>query len=133
MPIRKVSGGFKWGDHGKVYPTHEQAVKQAQAAYSNGYKGYAEGGKVTEDNMNELINKYLKRALEDEISGAKSDVLDTILDRSHADADDEEEKNAEDVVVEDDTQDEPAEHDATDNDSELQKKINKYLESKRSK
>jgi uncharacterized protein len=38
MPIRKVSGGFKWGQHGHVYPTREGAAKQAQAAYANGYR-----------------------------------------------------------------------------------------------
>ena len=31
--------GFKWGYHGHCYPTREQAAKQAQAAYANGYLG----------------------------------------------------------------------------------------------
>lgn len=39
MPIRKVKGGYKWGDSGKVYPTKKQDQKQAEAAYANGYKG----------------------------------------------------------------------------------------------
>lgn len=39
MPIRKVKGGYKWGGHGKVYPTKGQAAKQARAAYAHGYKG----------------------------------------------------------------------------------------------
>ncbi len=39
MPIKKVSGGFKWGNKGKTYSNREGAVKQAQAAYANGYKG----------------------------------------------------------------------------------------------
>lgn len=39
MPIRKVSGGYKWGSSGKVYPTRAGAVRQAQAAYASGYKG----------------------------------------------------------------------------------------------
>lgn len=38
MPIRKVSGGYKWGSKGKTYPTREGAEKQAQAAYASGYK-----------------------------------------------------------------------------------------------
>ena len=44
MPIRKVNGGYKWGDSGKVYPTRKQAEKQAAAAYASGYKGYSQGG-----------------------------------------------------------------------------------------
>lgn len=40
MPIKKLkSGGFRWGSHGKVYRTKSGAVKQARAAYANGYKG----------------------------------------------------------------------------------------------
>lgn len=38
MPIRKVKGGYQWGKGGKVYPTREQAEKQASAAYASGYK-----------------------------------------------------------------------------------------------
>lgn len=38
MPIHKVKGGYKWGNHGKVYPTRKQAEEQAAAAYANGYK-----------------------------------------------------------------------------------------------
>ena len=33
----KVQGGYKWGNHGKVYKTRAEAAKQAQAAHSNGY------------------------------------------------------------------------------------------------
>lgn len=39
MPVHKVKGGWKWGGHGKVYPTKAQAEKQGRAAYANGYKG----------------------------------------------------------------------------------------------
>lgn len=39
MPIHKVSGGYKWGQHGKVYKSRKGAAKQAAAAYANGYKG----------------------------------------------------------------------------------------------
>jgi hypothetical protein len=38
MPIRKVTGGYKWGSSGKVYPTRKQAEEQAKAAYASGYK-----------------------------------------------------------------------------------------------
>ena len=38
MPIRKVSGGYKWGSSGKVYPTRAGAERQARAAYASGYK-----------------------------------------------------------------------------------------------
>ena len=39
MPVRKVKGGYKWGDKGKKYPTKKQARKQERAAYASGYKG----------------------------------------------------------------------------------------------
>lgn len=48
MPIQEVNGGYRWGKSGKVYPTKAQAAKQARAAYASGYKGYAEGGPVTQ-------------------------------------------------------------------------------------
>lgn len=38
MPVRKVPGGYQWGNHGKVYPDKVSAEKQGQAAYANGYK-----------------------------------------------------------------------------------------------
>lgn len=31
MPTRKVKGGYKWGEKGKVYPTKKQADKQGAA------------------------------------------------------------------------------------------------------
>jgi len=31
MPVRKVKGGYKWGDKGKVYPSKDQALKQGRA------------------------------------------------------------------------------------------------------
>lgn len=46
MPIRKVNGGYKWGDSGKVYPTRKQAEKQAAAAYASGYKKMNKGGLI---------------------------------------------------------------------------------------
>jgi hypothetical protein len=39
MPIRKVSGGYKWGSSGKVYKARAGAERQAAAAYASGYKG----------------------------------------------------------------------------------------------
>jgi hypothetical protein len=39
MPVHKVSGGYKWGSHGKVFPTKHQAEQQGKAAYASGYKG----------------------------------------------------------------------------------------------
>ena len=39
MPIHKVSGGWRWGNHGKIYPNQEGAEKQAAAAHANGFTG----------------------------------------------------------------------------------------------
>lgn len=42
MPVRKVSGGYQWGHHGKVYKgkgAKAKATAQGRAAYANGYKG----------------------------------------------------------------------------------------------
>lgn len=38
MPVRKVKGGYKWGESGKVYPTRSQAEAQGRAVYASGYK-----------------------------------------------------------------------------------------------
>ena len=38
MPIQRVPGGFRWGSHGKVYPTKAQAEAQGRAAYAAGYR-----------------------------------------------------------------------------------------------
>lgn len=40
MPIKKVKGGWKWGNHGKIYPTREGAEKQAAAAHAAGYHSF---------------------------------------------------------------------------------------------
>jgi hypothetical protein len=37
MPTVKVKGGWRWGQHGTVYPTKEQADKQGRAARAAGY------------------------------------------------------------------------------------------------
>lgn len=38
MPIHPVNGGYRWGEHGKVYPTREGAEEQMRAAFANGYR-----------------------------------------------------------------------------------------------
>lgn len=39
MPVRKVKGGWQWGESGKVYKTKEEAERQGRAIYASGYKG----------------------------------------------------------------------------------------------
>lgn len=43
MPVKKVPGGYRWGNHGKVYKRKSDAEKQGRAAYANGYKGKKNG------------------------------------------------------------------------------------------
>ena len=38
MPIKKVKGGYKWGNKGKTYPSRSGAQRQARAAYASGDK-----------------------------------------------------------------------------------------------
>ena len=38
MPVRKVQGGYRWGNSGKVYPTKAQAERQGRAIYASGYQ-----------------------------------------------------------------------------------------------
>jgi hypothetical protein len=42
MPVRKVPGGYKWGNTGKVYKTKAAAEKQGRAIYAA--RGYSKGG-----------------------------------------------------------------------------------------
>lgn len=35
MPVKKVKGGYKWGDSGKVYKKKEDALKQGRAIEAN--------------------------------------------------------------------------------------------------
>ena len=38
MPVKKVKGGWRWGNSGKVYPTQAAAQKQGAAIRASGYK-----------------------------------------------------------------------------------------------
>lgn len=38
MPLKRVAGGFKYGDKGKVFKTKAGAVKQMKAMQASGYK-----------------------------------------------------------------------------------------------
>ena len=38
MPVTRVTGGYRWGNSGKVYPTRAQAERQGRAARASGYK-----------------------------------------------------------------------------------------------
>lgn len=35
MPVKKVKGGFKFGNKGKVFPTKKQAIQQGKAIHAN--------------------------------------------------------------------------------------------------
>lgn len=40
MPVRKVSGGYRWGNRGKIYRgkgAKAKAARQGRAAYAHGY------------------------------------------------------------------------------------------------
>jgi len=39
MPIKKVKGGYRFGNKGKTYKSKKKAQKQAKAIYASGYKG----------------------------------------------------------------------------------------------
>jgi len=41
MPVQKVSGGYRWGSHGKIYRgkgAKAKAERQGRAAYAHGYR-----------------------------------------------------------------------------------------------
>ena len=38
MPVKKVPGGYKWGESGKVYPAKAQAEAQGRAVYASGWR-----------------------------------------------------------------------------------------------
>lgn len=45
MPVQKTNGGYRFGQSGKVYPTREQAERQARAIYASGYREKTQTGK----------------------------------------------------------------------------------------
>lgn len=57
MPIHRVKGGYKWGNHGHVYPTKKGAEKQEAAIYANGYKGDAQDGEVEPGTAEDIVLK----------------------------------------------------------------------------
>lgn len=78
MPTHKVKGGYKWGKHGKVYPTKKQADKQGQAIYANGWKETNENKMnrinknmakitITENDLKQIIMESVKRILKENI------------------------------------------------------------------
>ena len=50
MPVRKVKGGYQWGNSGKVYPTKAQAERQGRAIFASRYQA----GGPTQSNNSEL-------------------------------------------------------------------------------
>ena len=56
MPTHKVKGGYRWGKHGKVYPTKKQADKQGQAIYASGWRE-----SVDEDMIGRVLKEVLER------------------------------------------------------------------------
>lgn len=39
MPVRRVSGGYRWGKSGRVYKTRAAAERQGRAIRASGYRG----------------------------------------------------------------------------------------------
>ena len=37
MPVRKVKGGYRWANSGKIYKRKADAEKQGRAIYASGY------------------------------------------------------------------------------------------------
>jgi hypothetical protein len=37
VPVRKVKGGYRWGNSGKIYKRKADAEKQGRAIYASGY------------------------------------------------------------------------------------------------
>jgi len=54
MPVHEVEGGYRWGNHGKVYASREDAVRQGAAAHAAGYseKGDAFGPAAFSETVN---------------------------------------------------------------------------------
>lgn len=49
MPVHRVTRNgktrYRWGEHGREYPTREQAERQGRAAYAAGYRSKSQGNK----------------------------------------------------------------------------------------
>lgn len=68
MPTHKVKGGYRWGKHGKIYPTKAQADKQGKAIYASGWREIKENKnmvrvKITENDLKQMVNESVKRIL----------------------------------------------------------------------
>jgi len=74
MPVRKVNGGYRWGQSGKVYPTKAQAQRQGRAIYAAGYQ---EGG-VTEARARNLLDNIDERSTDE---GAEQTDERSVLDQ----------------------------------------------------
>jgi len=49
VPVHKVAGGWRWGQHGKVYSTKAGAERQARAIYASGYRDAIKDARSDED------------------------------------------------------------------------------------
>ena len=64
MPTHKVKGGYRWGKHGKIYPTKAKADKQGQAIYASGWKETNENTiKITENDLKQLVLESINKIL----------------------------------------------------------------------
>ena len=61
MPTHKVKGGYKWGKHGKIYPTKAQADKQGRAIYANGWR------ETNENKLIKISNKDIENMVKETI------------------------------------------------------------------
>jgi len=43
MPVKRVKGGYRWGQSGKIYKTRAQAERQGRAVKASGYKKRSRG------------------------------------------------------------------------------------------
>jgi len=69
MPVRRVRGGYRWGNSGKVYPTKAQAERQGRAIFASRYQA---GGPTQSDNSKlnttpGLLQHLAQRRYESEI------------------------------------------------------------------
>jgi len=38
MPVKRVSGGYRWGKTGKIYKSKAKAERQGRAIYASGWR-----------------------------------------------------------------------------------------------